>query len=373
MNSPPIDPLAARLLVEFKHSSPLIACRFDPAGRYLFVSAQDNTIQRFDLLAERQTPFAGHESWVRALAFAAPKLPEALQAVKRDEARRPAAAAAGAWVLAGPPRRLPAFTMISGDYHGKLIWWAGEADAPKPIRDLVAHDGWVRAVAVSPDGKTVASCGNDRLVKLWSLADGKLLQTLKGHENHVYNVAFHPDGGRLVSGDLKGIVKDWELKTGSLVRELDAKALHKYDTSFMADIGGVRAIAFRKDGSELACAGISNVSNAFAGVGNPLVLLFNWKDGQSTQLKPKDVFQGTAWGVGFHPAGYVVAAGGAAQGRIWFWKQGETATMHTVTVPVNCRDLSLHPDGQLVAVACANGTAKVYTLRPDDAPAPKKK
>src|SRR5262249_9164694 len=154
-----------------------------------------------------------------------------------------------------------------------VLWWPGHADSPTPTRIVAAHDGWVRAVAVSADGQTVASCGNDHLVKLWSAADGKPLGTLQGHACHVYNVAFCPDGSRLVSADLKGVVKDWDWRKGEAVRELDAKALYKYDTGFRADIGGVRSIAFSADGSLLACAGITNVSNAFAGVGNPAVLL----------------------------------------------------------------------------------------------------
>ena len=154
----------------------------------------------------------------------------------------------------------------------------------------------MRAVAVSPDGKTVASCGNDNAVKLWKADDGKPVRTLEGHESHVYNIAFHPDGTRLASCDLKGVVKDWDLKTGKCDRDLDAKVLWKYDTGFMADIGGARAMAFSPDGSQLACAGITNVSNAFAGVGNPAVVVFNWKDGKSKLLKPKDAFQGTGVG-----------------------------------------------------------------------------
>ncbi len=44
------DPTTARLELELKHPRPLIGCRFDPSGRYLFVSSEDNTIQRLDLI-----------------------------------------------------------------------------------------------------------------------------------------------------------------------------------------------------------------------------------------------------------------------------------------------------------------------------------
>lgn len=367
MNPLPIDPLATRILVEYKHASPLIGCRFDPSGRFLFVSAQDNSIQRYDLLSGKKTAFAGHESWVRGMTFLAPKLAEARTLAEKIKKNKSVSAVIGAARGLAPSPAHPSFTLISGDYHGRIMWWAGETDSPKPIRTIDAHNGWVRAVTLSPDGKTIASCGNDHAIKLWTAADGKHLKTFEGHESHVYNVAFHPDGTHLISGDLKGVVKDWDLKTGKQARELDAKVFAKYDPTFMADIGGIRSIAFNKDGSQLALAGITNVSNAFAGIGNPMILLFDWKEGKAKQLKPKDVFQGTAWGVDFHPEGYVISAGGGQQGRIWFWKD-DVASMHVVTVPSNSRDLSLHPDGTALAVACADGSAKVYTMTPGPVP-----
>jgi len=367
-----IDPVAARLLQDFKHGSPLIGCRYDPSGRYLFVSAQDNSIQRYDLLTGRKTALVGHDSWVRGMAMYSGDPERSLEVVRDFRRRRLQAAAIGSVGLLRAVPAAPPLTLVSGDYHGKLIWWNAHDDAPKPQREVDAHGGWVRAVAISPDGKTLASCGNDHLVKLWNLADGKHLKTLEGHESHVYNVAFHPDGKHLVSGDLKGVVKDWDLTTGKAVRDFDAKLFAKYDPTFMADIGGIRSMAFDEKGTTLACAGITNVTNAFAGVGNPMILLFDWKEGKPTQLKPKDVFQGTAWGVGFHPAGYVIAAGGGQQGRVWIWKDAENIA--TVTVPVNSRDLSLHPDGTTLAVACSDGAARVYTMLPGPVTAgPKKK
>src|SRR5262249_47704276 len=162
-----------------------------------------------------------------------------------------------------------------GDWRGRILTWPIDAEKPTPTRDVAGHRGWVRALAVSPDGKTLATCGNDHLVKLWSL-DLKLQKTLEGHENHVYNLAYHPEGKFLVSADLKGVVKVWDLAKGTVAREMDAKILWKYDKNFGADIGGVRSMAFDSAGKVLACAGITNVSNAFAGVGNPLVVLFDW-------------------------------------------------------------------------------------------------
>lgn len=355
------DPTAVRLERELKHTRPLVGCRFDPSGRFLFVSAEDDSVQRFDLLTGLKTAFTGHESWVRGMAFVAPNSPAALPDAGtwgRQQKAAQAVAGFGAVVLPAP-KAVP-FALVTADYHGKLIWWQGDADAPKPLKIIAAHDGYARAVVVSPDSATVASCGNDTLVKLWK-ADGSALRTLEGHASHVYNLAFSPDGSRLVSCDLKGVVKDWNLKTGKCERDIDAKVLTKYDPSFMADIGGARGMAWKADGSTVALCGITNVSNAFAGVGNPAVVLIDWKAGKAELLKTKEAFQGTAWGVEFHPSGAVIAAGGAGQGRVWYWKNDPTG-VHTQNVPANCRDLALYPDGSKFAVAGANGTAYVYNF-----------
>ncbi|MGH7134497.1 MAG: WD40 repeat domain-containing protein, partial [Pirellulales bacterium] len=313
------DPTQIKLVKEFKHNRPLLACRIDRTGRFALTGAQDNLVVRWDLAGENKLEFAGHESWVRGLAFQ------------------------------------PAGDLLaSGDYAGKLCaWrWAADAAAP-PVYSIAAHQGWLRAVAVSPDGSTWATCGNDRLVRLWSAADGKLIRELAGHESHVYNVAFHPSGGQLASCDLKGVVKHWDLSSGAAARQLDGSVLWKFDTVFHADIGGARGMAFSPDGVWLACAGVTEVTNAFAGIGNAVVVLFDWASGERKQvLRPKDHFQGVAWSVAFHPAGFIVAvAGGQHGGALWFFKPGEPNPFFTFKLPAGGRDLALHPDGLRLAVA----------------------
>jgi WD40 repeat protein len=357
----PLDPTAARVEREFRHASPLLGCRFDPSGRFLLATAQDNTIQRFDLVTGARTALVGHAGWGRGMAVraAAPRTASVDRAAALTAAR---GAAVGPAAVVTPPPPADPFTLVSADYHGKLIWWEGAAAAPTPVRTVEAHTGWCRAVALSPDGSTLASCGNDHLVKLWDATTGAPRRTLTGHASHVYNVAFHPSGTRLVSSDLLGTVKDWDLTTGACVRDLDAKVMHKYDPTFRADIGGSRGMAVAPDG-RVACAGITNVSNAFAGVGNPLVVLFDWADGKSKVLKPKDAYQGTAWGVGFLNDRTAIAAGGGSGGRVWFWSGADANSTHTLSHAAHIRDLAVHPSGDRFAVACSTGAAVVYTLR----------
>jgi WD40 repeat protein len=57
---------------------------------------------------------------------------------------------------------------------------------------LEGHEGYVNAVAFSPDGKTLASA-NFETVQLWDAQTGTLQQTLEGHNNCVNAVAFSDD------------------------------------------------------------------------------------------------------------------------------------------------------------------------------------
>lgn len=327
----PANPTQTHVAKTFPHASPLMACRFDPTGKWVFATAEDRKILRWELASGAKVEFSAHDSWSRSLAFST-----------------------------------DGQTLVTGGYDGRLIWWPATAEAPAPIRTVEAHQGWVRALSVSPDGQWLASCGNDKLVKIWKLADGSLVRELAGHESHVYNVAFHPNGKDLVSGDLKANFVHWEVESGKVTRKFTLAALHKYDPGFLADIGGPHSMAFSRDGKLLAAGGITNVSNAFAGVGNPAIVLFDWESGkeQVTHLSKGGV-QGVAWGLAVHPDGFTIGAtGGPGGGHLFFWKLDQKDEFHTLNLGALARDLSLHPDGVQIATAHADKQLRLSKMAP---------
>jgi WD40 repeat protein len=69
----------------------------------------------------------------------------------------------------------------------------------------------VFTVAFSPDGKTLATGGDDSVARVWDPATGKPLAVLEGHTDVVRSLAFDPKGELLVTGSADKTVKTWKL------------------------------------------------------------------------------------------------------------------------------------------------------------------
>jgi WD40 repeat protein len=172
----------------------------------------------------------------------------------------------------------------------------------------------------------------------------------------VYSVLFHPDGKSLVSGDLKGVVKVWDLASGKSAREFDAKALYFFER--LQDVGGVRCLAFDREGATLACGGSQPKGGGFV-EGTLLILLFDWATGK---VKETIKFGGSPDGfvkdLHFHPDGFVMAvsSGQPGNGKLFFFKPGDKEPFFTAALP-NCHSLAVHPNGTRLAVAATNANS----------------
>jgi WD40 repeat protein len=200
---------------------------------------------------------------------------------------------------------------------------------------LKGHKQPVTGLAVSPDGRRLASATGSRAVWLWDLATGKVVDRLRPGYSDVQSVAFSPRGGLLASAEVTGRVRLTDVAT----------------TRFAGFLGAFRVrftprLAFRGDGAVLA----ATVFHLEGWSPTDECRLLLWDVARAKSLGPvAGVDARSVVSLAFSPAGDKLAVGYRG-GTVFLIEAASHAKVARLRAGVVPNQLLFSPDGRSLAV-----------------------
>jgi WD40 repeat protein len=219
------------------HDRPILGVAFSPDGQHVATASQDGTARVWDwesrtTLLTLEHPF---RQWPLAVAYSTEGMH--LATAGSDGIVRVWDSATGEELYSWPAHTQAvtslAFSpsdrrLLTGSHDGTARIWDLNDVSHGPVHTLeVARPGQpgvanpprryntrVYGVAYSPDGKRVATCGEDMIVHVWDAITGAELATFSGHKSAVWGIAFSPNGKHLASASSDRTARVWDLDGG---------------------------------------------------------------------------------------------------------------------------------------------------------------
>lgn len=263
-------------------------------------------------------------------------------------------------------------TLISGGYDGMLLWH--DIETGRCVRRVQAHKFWNWQLALSPDGRRVATTTGQYVpggwkyepaaetepsVKVFETSSGQLIRSLT-HTPPVTSCAFHPDGRHLAAGNMMGEVRVWDLESpdGAPVSKWTSPDFTSWGTIKSHHyLGGIYGLAFAPDKESLVGCGMGLMTDPMAGNGKMTWQRWKWRKGEKMdEIKEGQHGSGLMESLAWHPDGtHFIMAGKQAQGTwnaaLFDAKDGNL--VHSIDTKKRITHARFSADGKTVIISGA--------------------
>ncbi|MEH2335998.1 nSTAND1 domain-containing NTPase [Nostoc sp.] len=225
--------------------------------------------------------------------------------------------------------------LASGGDDGTVRLWNLKG---QEVGKWEAHKGIVRSISFSPDGQLIASGGEDGIVRLWNLK-GQEKKKFKEHQGEVFSVSFSLDGRLLASAGRDNTVHLWNLQD---------QHVKKLKGDQEGDKKGIWRVSFSPNSQQIATAGEDGI-----------VRLWNLQDQHVKKLKEH---QNSIWGISFSPDGQLLASAGY-DGMVCLWNLQSYQKLECKKHESPVWSVSFSPSGKRLATGDDRGTVRLWDLQ----------